>query len=275
MTRSKLTILGNRVNYSSTYDPDQIEVFPRAPRRTNYKAPMLGYDVWRCYELSFLDKRGLPYFKVIEIITPATSKNIFESKSLKLYLNSFNNTQFENLEEVLDIIKKDLSERVGAEVIVREVKKASFIEISSPPVEEILKTDFLIKEYSYNPLLLKIEEKEEKRVYKLYSSLLRSNCEITSQPDWAYVFVQYEGKRKLDEESFLKYIISYRNHNEFHEPTTERIFNDLYEILSPELLLVTCMYTRRGGIDINPIRFTPNYEVDIFTNKLLFRTINQ
>ncbi len=247
---SEITKLGSKVNYSSHYDPSELEVFPRAPRRKDYTAPMYGIDIWTCYEVSFLKENGVPEYHVLRIANFADSENIFESKSLKLYLNSFNNTKFKGIREVISLIKRDLSERVGHSVEVTEIK--IFVSDSFERVIDKELNEDEVKDYSYNSNLLEYEEVPFKDKFK--TNLLRSNCEITNQPDWGVVIVSYEGPRKLNLSSFLKYIISYRNHQEFHEPTCERIYNDLYNLLQPELLTVICQYTRRGGIDINPIR---------------------
>lgn len=252
----EITKLGNKVGYSSQYDPTQLEFIPRAPRRKDYTAPMYGVDIWTCYEVSFLTMEGVPQFHVLRIVNPANSENIFESKSLKLYLNSFNNTRFENLSDVIERIKLDLSISVGATVDVVELKTFCYI-------DNIVGIDFLslgmtMNEYKYNPNLLEASIWKSSDICKVTfsSDLLKTNCEITNQPDWATVIVSYWSKKELDQKSFLKYIVSYRDHQEFHEPTCERIYNDLYKLLEPEFLTVVCQYTRRGGIDINPIRTT-------------------
>ena len=248
---SEITKLGLRVDYSSQYDPSQIETFLRSSRRTEFKNPMYGGDIWTCFEVSFLKENGCPEFHVLRIMNPITSHSIFESKSLKLYLNSFNNTKFSDINEVIETIQVDLSEKVGDRVTVKRVDRFNEIGDSS-------NYDFLCKEietdiYTYSPELLQVSEGVG--IDSFSSNLLRSNCEITNQPDWANISVFYSSdKYILNTSSFLKYIISFRNHQEFHEPTCERIYNDLYNILQPKKLTVICQYTRRGGIDINPIR---------------------
>lgn len=248
---SEITKLGLRVDYSSQYDPSQIETFLRSSRRTESKNPIYGGDIWTCFEVSFLRENGCPDFHVLRIMNPITSDSIFESKSLKLYLNSFNNTKFSGIDEVIETIETDLSQRVGGKVIVRKVDRFN-------EVDESLNCDFFRREietdiYTYSPELLQVSEGVGMGSFS--SNLLRSNCEITNQPDWANISVSYLSENYiLNIPSFLKYIISFRNHQEFHEPTCERIYNDLYNILQPKGLTVICQYTRRGGIDINPIR---------------------
>jgi 7-cyano-7-deazaguanine reductase len=265
-----LTKLGNsKVEYTNQYDKSQLEPIPRAPRRTTYTAPMIGGDVWTCFEVSFLTKTGLPWTGVLRIVNPASSTNIFESKSLKLYLNSFNNTVFNSVEDALKTIEIDLTELAGAPVSATQIKKFNdfnpvrCLEIEFPKTE--------VTEYEYNPKLLKVVKRKEQISTKIscYSDLLRSNCEITNQPDWGRVSIEYKVANKyIDPQSLLKYIVSFRNHQEFHEPTCERIYNDLYELLQPEELTVICQYTRRGGIDINPIRTTNPSKVNILIERL-------
>lgn len=250
---SEVTKLGSKVDYSSQYDRTQLEVFPRAIRRTEFKAPMYGGDIWTCFEVSFLRENGCPEFHILRIMNPADSEYIFESKSLKLYLNSFNNTKFSGIDEVINTIQIDLSQGVKSEVIVKEV-----INGFKPSLHHMYSYDFLSSElevdsYTYKPELLEAEEDSDSLI--LSSNLLRSNCEVTNQPDFANIQIHYESEKySLSIRSLLKYIVSFRNHQEFHEPTCERIYNDLYNLLQPEKLIVICQYTRRGGIDINPIR---------------------
>jgi len=255
-----LKALGSTTSYTDKYDKTLLEGFPRSPRRKSLTAPMNGADIWTAFEVSFLKPNGLPCFLVLRISNPADSKNIFESKSLKLYLNSFNNTVIEDKETLIEIISRDLTGVAEGFVEVIEIKgfRDPSIYFGARKLEEFVK-DLVIKEYEYNPKLLKTKEAKPGRVdiVELYSNLLRSNCEITNQPDWGRVFISYEpGEKEVTYESLLEYIVSIRTHQAFHEPTCEMIYNDLFELLKPKKLLVLCQYTRRGGIDINPIRFT-------------------
>lgn len=255
-----LKALGTNTTYTDKYDSSLLEVFPRDKRREGLTAPMNGADIWTAFEVSFLKPNGIPEYLVLRISNLATSKNIFESKSLKLYLNSFNNTTLKNKEELISIIQKDLFKLVFGYVEVVEVTKfqSDFIYYGSRKLEDYSK-ELVVREYQYNPSLLKTKEAKPGRVelVELYSDLLRSNCEITNQPDWGRVFIKYEpGEKEVTYESLLEYIISIRTHQAFHEPTCEMIYNDLFELLKPKKLLVLCQYTRRGGIDINPVRYT-------------------
>lgn len=256
----ELKALGSTTNYTDKYDKTLLEEFPRTPRRKSLTAPMNGADIWTAFEVSFLQPNGLPCFLVLRISNPADSKNIFESKSLKLYLNSFNNTIVEDKNTLLDIISRDLTSIAEGFVEVIEVDffREPCLYFDARKLESFVK-DLVISEYEYNPKLLRTKEIKFGRVgiVELYSDLLRSNCEITNQPDWGRVYISYEpGGREVTYESLLEYIISIRTHQAFHEPTCEMIYNDLFELLKPKKLLVLCQYTRRGGIDINPIRYT-------------------
>lgn len=265
--------LGKSTEYKSHYDPSLIDVFPRTPRREGYTAPMFGVDVWTCYEFSFLLPSGRPYFTVLRIYNNADSPNIFESKSLKLYLNSYNNTFFANVRHAMESIKYDLSQRVESEIMVREIKSLDFdtLEKSMDESNLDMKTSKLvISDYEYNPSLLQVEPRGELIDKKHFSNLLRSNCEVTNQPDWGRVTIYYKAFKEIDQDSLLRYIISFRNHQGFHEIVCERIYNDLYELLvDPLYLAVLCQYTRRGGIDINPYRSNENHIYYSLFTKLL------
>lgn len=264
---SNLKALGSDTIYKDKYDPFLLEGFPRLERRSSLSAPMNGADIWTCFEVSFLKPNGIPEYLVLRISNPADSKNIFESKSLKLYLNSFNNFVLKDKETLIGFIEKDLTRITGKKVEVQQVNSFSsnHIYFGARKLEEYV-TELVAKEYEYNPKLLRTKEAKPGRTefVELYSDLLRSNCEITGQPDWGRVFIKYEpGKKEVTYESLLEYIISIRTHQMFHEPTCELIYNDLFELLQPNKLLVMCQYTRRGGIDINPVRFTHSDLVSI------------
>lgn len=240
--------------YKSSYDKSLLVPIPREERRLGYK-PMNGVDIWTAFEFSTLLNTGLPVYKVLRIYNDADSENIFESKSLKLYLNSFNNSKFESIEEAIGLIEKDLTELTKKSVKVEIVEQFSEPDKNIPVLEDLFpKTK--IEDYTYNSELLTLVKGSlitSKISYQ--SNLLRSNCEITNQPDWANIYISYvPNKVHLEPESLLRYIVSYRNHQEFHEPTCERIYQDLLKILDPKDLIVVCQYTRRGGIDINPVR---------------------
>lgn len=262
--------LGQSTEYKTSYDPSLIDVFPRESRREGIIVPMFGVDVWTCYEFSFLLPSGKPYFGVIRILNNSESKYIFESKSLKLYLNSFNNSIFSSLSEAVDIIKKDLSLCVESTIKVCEVN--SFPDFSSLG-QCIDSLNITTKDYQYNKELLQVSYRRKISADTVYSNLLRSNCEVTGQPDWGRISISYVSTNGLilNRDSLLRYIISFRNHKGFHEVVCERIYSDLYEKLEkPERLSVLCQYTRRGGIDINPFRISlpESINYSIFTKLL-------
>lgn len=258
--------LGKTTEYTNQYDPSLLERIDRAPRREGY-VPMQGFDVWTAYEFSFLLPSGLPTYYVIRISSGCNNPYIFESKSLKLYLNSFNNHVFNSLEHALNTIRQDLSQCAGGQVIVKEVNSFPHegeMYNNIRPAYYLSSTP--ITDYEYNPGLLEsITLPSQKSNHQaFYTDLLRSNCEITNQPDFGRCTIILRSKGKaLDVASFLRYIVSYRNHQEFHEPTCERIYQDLYRLLLPENLTVVCQYTRRGGIDINPIRCTDDIHANL------------
>lgn len=245
-------VLGEKVSYSRHYDPDVLVAIPRKERRKDFKYPMFGDDVWNCYEVSFLTPNGLPVYKMMSIAVNCNNENIFESKSLKLYLNSFNGERMTE-EEFLKTVKRDLGRLTGGEVKLAWITEPKFYKDITTNLEERY-PNTVITTYDYDKSLLKVIEGEKSKKEFFQTNLLRTNCEITNQPDWAHLEVCYTGKRTLDPESLLKYVVSYRTHQEFHEPSCERIYQDLYDVLRPEELTVGCYYTRRGGIDINPFR---------------------
>lgn len=252
--------LGKQIDYKSNndYNPKLLFAIARDTKRqeigiVNDQLPFFGIDVWNHYEVSWLDNYGKPHVAIAIIEVPATSQFIFESKSLKLYFNSLNNHKFKDSESVSKTITTDLSSIVKEDVIVQILPiTTNDLKISSPLgicVDDITTT---ITEYTVNPKLLKSESVQVENE-TIYSNLLRSNCLITNQPDWATISVNYSGS-EINHESFLKYIASFRNHNEFHEQCVERIFMQLLQNCNLTELTVTGRFTRRGGIDINPIR---------------------
>ena len=250
--------LGKKSTYVSQYSPDLLFSIPRELRRKEIGVflplPFKGCDIWNAFELSWLNSKGRPVVAMGEFLFPCESPNIIESKSLKLYLNSFNNTEFNLLNEVQITIEKDLSLRADYPV---NVKIIPITEIKEKNVfSGICMDDFDVacNVYIVEPKFLRIGSK---RIVTevLYSDLLKSNCPITGQPDWASVQINYTG-RQIDYQGLLKYIISFRNHDEFHEQCVERIFVDIMRKCSPEKLTVYARYVRRGGLDINPYRST-------------------
>jgi 7-cyano-7-deazaguanine reductase len=260
--------LGHQSEYDSHYNPQRLFAIPRAPKRAeiNLDPTVLvfyGFDCWNHYEVSWLNPKGKPMVALAVISYDCHSPNIVESKSLKLYFNSFNNTIFKDTSTVENTIAQDLTECVQAQVLVQitpltelttQTLHASF---SGTCIDEL---DVDCSAYIVEPDFLFTTEKTVSEV--LHSNLLKSNCLVTNQPDWGSVQITYRGKQ-IDHEGLLKYLVSFRNHNEFHEQCIERIFNDIMSRCQPESLTVYGRYTRRGGLDINPYRSTAPYS-DIF-----------
>jgi 7-cyano-7-deazaguanine reductase len=252
--------LGKKSTYVSKYSPDLLFSIPRELNRkqigVSLPLPFKGCDIWNAFELSWLNSKGLPVVAMGEFLFPCESPNIIESKSLKLYLNSFNNTKFNSLNKVQTTIEKDLSLRADYPVKVKIIPLANFEVRKKSVLSGICIDDLDIScdIYAVNPEFLRTNS--EKIVSEiLYSDLLKSNCPITGQPDLGSVQISYTGKQ-IDSQGLLKYIISFRNHDEFHEQCVERIFVDIMRRCSPEKLTVYARYNRRGGIDINPYRST-------------------
>lgn len=260
---SKLT-LGKTTQYIDTYSPNLLQAVPRSLNRDNLslnqgKLPFFGEDVWYGYELSWLNNKGKPVVAVAEFRIPCTSPNIVESKSFKLYLNSFNQTKFSSDNDVLLALNKDLSNTAGASVSVKlfQVDNCTPLSIASTKHQCIDDIDITVSGYEFSSNYLVNSQKKESqiKVRRVSSHLLKSNCLITNQPDWATIYIEYCGN-EISQEALLQYIISFRQHNEFHEQCVERIFNDLNTICDLSSLTVNARYTRRGGLDINPFRST-------------------
>lgn len=248
--------LGQSTDYPNQYDPKQLQAVPRSLNREpiglTEQLPFSGVDLWTGYEISWLNLRGLPQVAIGYFEVPANSPNLVESKSFKLYLNSFNDSKFESVEQVQQHMKTDLTDCAGADVHValKPLAASHNDNISNFPGDCIDQQDIEIHHYDYRPELLK--RGEEYVEEQLHSHLLKSNCLITNQPDWGSVYIHYHGP-KLDRAALLAYLISFRQHNEFHEQCVERIFQDL-NALGMKKLSVYARYTRRGGLDINPFR---------------------
>jgi len=250
--------LGKTTQYISQYNKSLLFPMPRKIKRdeigiSGNTLPFYGKDIWNAYEISWLNKNNRPCVAIGVFTFDCTSNNIIESKSLKLYLNSFNNTQFDSLAEVEKLIKDDLSEATNSkiEVELQELSDINSHIIQKMPGLNIDHLDVACDEFAPNKNLLLTNSDSIHET--LNSNLLKSNCLVTSQPDWGSIVIEYKGK-KINNESLLKYIISYRNHNEFHEQCVERIFIDIMEACKPNELTIYARYTRRGGIDINPFR---------------------
>lgn len=253
--------LGKPTPYHDRYDAALLQPVPRSLNRDPLgiypdSLPFHGADIWTLYELSWLNNRGVPQVAVGEMHLNAESLNLIESKSFKLYLNSFNQTAFDSWESVRARLAKDLAHCAQGDVRITLFKLS---ELEGQPIagftgECIDDQDIQIDSYDFNADYLATNEQDAPVVEEtLVSHLLKSNCLITHQPDWGSVQIQYCGKR-INREALLRYIVSFRHHNEFHEQCVERIFNDIMRYYQPEKLSVYARYTRRGGLDINPWR---------------------
>ncbi|UAA39694.1 NADPH-dependent 7-cyano-7-deazaguanine reductase QueF [Paraneptunicella aestuarii] len=258
--------LGKEVTYEENYNPKLLQAVSRELGRNaiglQKLLPFSGDDLWNGYEFSWLNEKGKPNVAILECRVPVTSPNLIESKSFKMYLNSFNQTRFATLEEVVEKLKQDLSGCAGETVNVQIAPVASLSsqqQIAQLPGECIDDQDVTISSYQPDSQLLQTDS--EIVTETLHSHLLKSNCLITGQPDWASVLIKYKGP-KIQREGLLKYLVGFRQHNEFHEQCVERIFNDILNTCEPESLTVLARYTRRGGLDINPFRsnFEAPYE---------------
>jgi len=267
------TILGKAASTPEHYDAQLLFRIPRSENREQYgisdaNLPFVGFDVWNCYELSFLTDNGLPVSRVMKLIYPADSRYLVESKSLKLYLNAFNMDSFGQTiaqaeKKVVEIITKDLSAMLEIEVHVTLFGVDGPVQQAFPmlqkrhlsdlvPVE--LQESIQFKRFTESPELLRSIETDTSHSYAFCSDLLRSNCRVTNQPDWGDLFVEMTTKHEIELGSVMEYLVSFRKENHFHEEVVEMIYKRFSDIFNPEKLMVAAMYTRRGGIDINPIR---------------------
>ena len=251
--------LGKVSSYIDQYDASLLFPIPRADKRAELglldAPPFFGADMWTLYELSWLNLRGKPQVALAQVTVPCESPNIVESKSLKLYLNSFNNSRFADSREVRERIRADISAATGAGIGIKTIGPEMF---DREPIHEMdgLSIDRLDVEclhFTPAPELLFAEFDELLVTETLTSSLLKSNCLVTGQPDWGSVQIAYSGPA-INQEGLLQYLVSFRNHNEFHEQCVERIFMDVWTHCKPIKLSVYARYTRRGGVDINPFR---------------------
>lgn len=257
--------LGKSTAYRDTYDASLLQGVPRSLNRDplDLKAdalPFHGGDIWTLYELSWLNDRGLPQVAVGHVELDYTSVNLVESKSFKLYLNSFNQTRFDSWEAVQRTLERDLSACAQGKVTVALYR---IDELEGQPIAHFHGTcideqEIEIDNYQFDTAWLENAAGGKVVEETLVSHLLKSNCLITHQPDWGSVQIQYRGA-KIDREKLLRYLVSFRNHNEFHEQCVERIFNDILQFCQPETLSVYARYTRRGGLDINPWRSNSDF----------------
>lgn len=282
-------VLGKTFNdYKTSYDPSLLVSVERELNRTDYKISnddFVGYDVWHAYEVSFLTEKGLPTTAVGKIVIPSDSPLFIESKSMKLYFYSFNmerygKTREEGIALIEEIASKDLSEATKSDVRVKLFLKESNLESfrGSTPIEEHIDVNNIeFTTFNEAPELLEVKNVGGESF--VYISNIRSNCRITSQPDFSQMVLKYKSNTKcLDLVSLQKFVVSFRNENHFHEEVCEQMFKMLTDKLEPEELMVGMLYTRRGGIDICPIRANKPELLDSFlvdVNTLTKKTINQ
>ena len=257
--------LGKSSSYVDQYDAALLFPIARRPKRDEIgltgTQPFFGADLWTAYELSWLNPRGKPQLALARITVPAESTHIVESKSVKLYLNSFNNSVFADAAAVQTRLREDLSAAIWQDGAVMSSIGVQLVlpqDFDKEPVHELdgLNLDRLDLECSHYqpaPELLTAQSNEAPVTETLTSQLLKSNCLVTGQPDWGSVRISYTGPQ-IDQAGLLQYIVSFRNHNEFHEQCVERIFMDIWRACKPSKLEVYARYTRRGGVDINPWR---------------------
>jgi 7-cyano-7-deazaguanine reductase len=265
MSTPDLSPLGKSASYPTDYAPEVLFPMPRATQRAligaGDKPLFMGADLWTAYELSWLNARGKPQVAMARLVVPADSPNIIESKSLKLYLGSFSNTRLSGPEEVVARMRADLSAalwqgsgRTGS-AGVQLVMPDAFAREKVQELEglNLDRLDLECTHYLPAPELLTAQLDEPPVSETLTSQLLKSNCLVTGQPDWGSVQIRYSGPQ-IDQAGLLQYIVSFRNHHEFHEHCVERIFMDIWRQCRPSQLTVVARYTRRGGLDINPFR---------------------
>ena len=256
--------LGTPVTYRDRYAPDLLFPVLRQAKRDELglsadELPFIGEDLWNAYELSWLNTRGKPLVALGRFTVPAHSPRLIESKSLKLYLNSFNQTKFDSLNEVRETIAADLTAVAGLPVAVEivllsDAPQRQFVRPEGTLIDDL---DVEIDRYDHpSAALLEADFAAPQVEELLYSHLLKSNCLVTGQPDWGMLVVRYRGPR-IDREALLRYVVSFRGHDEFHEQCVERVFCDVLAACRPDRLAVWARYTRRGGLDINPFRATP------------------
>ena len=257
--------LGKASAYADQYDPSLLFPLPRADKRAELglssTLPFMGADLWTAYELSWLNLRGKPQVAIAHVTVPCETPNLIESKSFKLYLNSFNNTRFADVEAVKARLRADLSEAAwrGAEspgTVGLQLRLPE--QFDQEPIHELDgvnldRLDVECTHYQPAPELLTAAFDEAPVTEVLTSNLLKSNCLVTGQPDWGSVQIRYSGPQ-IDQAGLLQYLVSFRNHNEFHEQCVERIYTDVWARCKPIKLAVYARYTRRGGLDINPFR---------------------
>lgn len=259
MSQASLSPLGKAVQYQDQYSPGLLFPISRLEKRLEIgisgSLPFFGTDIWNGYEISWLNLKGKPQIALATFLVPADSPRLIESKSFKLYLNSLNQTRIADIAALKSLLEKDLTEAAGATVIVQISEPQQFYQIKLGELEgELIDAlDIEVNQYSPAPELLRLEPEEAPVEETLTSNLLKSNCLVTGQPDWGSVQIRYVGQQ-INREGLLRYLIGFRQHNEFHEQCVERIFMDIMRQCRPMKLSVYARYTRRGGLDINPYR---------------------
>ena len=259
-------ILGQSTSYPKTYAPDILYPIPRALGRIKLALPAdalsIGMDWWQVFEMSWLNLHGISQVAMARLAIPATSNYIVESKSLKLYFNSLNFTEFDNQQAFKATVEKDLSACLKTDVTLEifEVNIANSLAISAPQgdcIDNALdssdKKIAIVSDVDPSSLTVTHHGASDSQLQILHSHLLRSNCPVTNQPDWGTLEIQIDSQ-PIDRAGLLEYILSFRQHNGFHEQCVEQIFSDLTQVFAPKTLMVRAWYTRRGGIDINPCR---------------------
>jgi len=253
------SLLGKPATYKSEYDASLLFPISRSGKREEIglgsSLPFFGVDIWNAYEISWLNMCGKPQVAIAAITVPADSPNIIESKSFKLYLNSFNQTRLAGADALISLLQADLSAGFGAPVQVKLTTPDQFDKLAMHELQGQLldRLDIEVDSYTPNPALLTANFDESPVEETLISHLLKSNCLVTGQPDWGSVQIHYVGPQ-INQESLLQYLIGFRDHNEFHEQCVERIFVDIMRHCKPQKLSVYARYTRRGGLDITPWR---------------------
>jgi len=279
-------VLGKTVDYPDQYDRSILVREPRSGNRAHLdlddnNLPFCGYDIWNAYEVSCLTRKGLPVTGIAKIVYPCDNEFIVESKSLKLYFNSFNMTQLGNTStEARNLIAfhvhKDLSDLLETDVhvVIFAPEDVHSTEPYFGKGYDTLETrsgsdDLYFNVYKETPDLLAsefISSQEYLVTQRYHSSLLKSNCRVTHQPDWGDVYIEMNAHKVVRPKDLLKYIVSFRDENHFHEEICETIYKRLWDIFEPTELAVTCLYARRGGIDINPTRIS---HIDLLTYSLI------
>ena len=289
--------LGKKSATPEKYDASLLFRIPRSENRLRYgieddKLPFMGVDVWNCYEVSFLTANGLPVSRMMKLIYPCESEYLVESKSLKLYLNSFNMERFakvisETEKCVVETIQRDLSALLETKVTAilfddKSEEQIAFSDLKNSRLVDLIMPEKLesmeFAHFLETPELLKGNLTDQIHEYAFRTDLLRSNCRVTNQPDWGDLFVIISGNWEIDLSSVVAYLVSFRKENHFHEEVVEMIYKRFSDIFKPERLLVAAMYTRRGGIDINPVRVSHSELIDeafLSTTRRLGKTMRQ